>query len=1094
MTAVVGSMPHIPGSATGPPQRVQSETAWVDSQDSQMRRSASTPQLTDAIDQEEFQAKTRPLLARNNSANYLGSPKPSLDVHESRDDPSRLVLQASPSIKSVRRPGLFRNKTASAKAKATLSIQATVPYESTAAGAPPRMEARSLQMSDAFAQFTKSISRSPSPSIKNGSGKQAVTGLTEIEIKTKIQNARNGIPSVPASPRTGRPVESKLKKPIKREASVSREKRPLSGFLRSSSVGDNLNKMARSRNSSPPPPRLPLPDNAAPVASPTRRKFPSPLSTSIPQSSYQNMIAPSRPDELVRHIQTLEGEYEKFDAGTTALKLTTIRQALYPFLRDYAHHPSNKSLRPEDLDRRIVIFDRWWRGMLQIISITGERAVALGDRQLLFSAITCIMTRPEWRVPPSDCAPIKDMYPRAVLQADSATSNESGSDFITDSIYHHIRNTFSANLLSQMAYVTTSLSQRTASPSLVAFCGKACAYAFFFSPGVAEILIDLWKTPTNAYQRVLDEFNIDRNANFHGKYEDIVDSFPRCIQSLRFTSFNATLKARRKRQDFLLLPPSIEMIDWKGPWANRWSGRESDLLFIFVKYFHILFSEFLPPGTSNREHICAPAFLQVHSQMLMAFDQVLQRKLQPAADVPAGPAPITFDDVLEAADTTAAALQLPFAELSKSMAENRLIMLLRDYILESRIESEASRQVFLRAFSILLKAAVKRTSMFDQTACFTLCEFTEEALQLILSYQLENRMTISLLDLAFWTEVWKKMFSSHNNMVAIRVLTLLYSIWEPLIADPKRREALTLGWILDDVTFEELFAHWCPMNRAYFMRLLCWRIVRFDGDPSELDLKIFYALSRRLRTIWATFQEYQEKLKENRQLPANTAPSNPAPGRKFLIMTTEYRPPIINTSFSFDSMHPLLQSSNTPSPPASVSEQPGAKKPWKTLRTMIGFGSGLASPTSPNFPPPSLHEPSLRPSPKRRDSSRSGTSKSGAPDRPPVYFKFSLAWLDGPQNIHRPRYLHPPRLPSQAESHLRQKMSNAVSATPTINEADLKNQSLKYAGRALAEWSSVVGEFQGFCEKRMREEFSDGSKIETPALTVESFKKLGLGA
>jgi hypothetical protein len=51
-----------------------------------------------------------------------------------------------------------------------------------------------------------------------------------------------------------------------------------------------------------------------------------------------------------------------------------------------------------------------------------------------------------------------------------------------------------------------------------------------------------------------------------------------------------------------------------------------------------------------------------------------------------------------------------------------------------------------------------------------------------------------------------------------------------------RKEALCLEWLLSEEVFVRFFTHWCPMVRAYYMRLLCWRICRDAGSPNELDV------------------------------------------------------------------------------------------------------------------------------------------------------------------------------------------------------------------------------------------------------------------
>jgi hypothetical protein len=49
----------------------------------------------------------------------------------------------------------------------------------------------------------------------------------------------------------------------------------------------------------------------------------------------------------------------------------------------------------------------------------------------------------------------------------------------------------------------------------------------------------------------------------------------------------------------------------------------------------------------------------------------------------------------------------------------------------------------------------------------------------------------------------------------------------------------------------------------------------------------------------------------------------------------------------------------------------------------------------------------------------------------------------------------------------------------------------KYAGRALAEWGSVVGECNNFVERRRAEGVPGLRWVEVPTLGVEGFRRLG---
>jgi hypothetical protein len=145
-----------------------------------------------------------------------------------------------------------------------------------------------------------------------------------------------------------------------------------------------------------------------------------------------------------------------------------------------------------------------------------------------------------------------------------------------------------------MSFVVDKMSLRHAPASLVTFCGKATAYAFFFVPGIAEILVRIWKLQAETLRRTADELGLPRRPS-KADMDEVVASFPAHIQSLGWSSVKSMSAKLRQRPD---LPIVAEKIPWYGPWVARWCGRDSDLFFVFVKHYHILAEDFLPSGLS----------------------------------------------------------------------------------------------------------------------------------------------------------------------------------------------------------------------------------------------------------------------------------------------------------------------------------------------------------------------------------------------------------------------------------------------------------------------------------------------------------------
>jgi len=446
------------------------------------------------------------------------------------------------------------------------------------------------------------------------------------------------------------------------------------------------------------------------------------------------------------------------------------------------------------------------------------------DRPIYLGAISYIMSRPEWRTSPSTFAPLAQRQPLSAKSVSSASLCSAASGFsMQKSVQHNIKVLFTRTLFDTLAYVVEKMGVRSAPPGLVTFGGKVIAYAFFYCAGVAEMLISLWGLRPELVRRVPLAFGIGRCTDLRPVADDIVSEFPETLHPLGFTSMASLM--RKLRQP--VKTPIGNPVEWDGPWMNRWCGREAGLLHVFFREYHLLMFEYLPPGATRAAQLCAPGYVPVLAQMLSLIDNTIHRSANPETST----ASTTFEDIMNATAT------LPLAARNtapaRTMAENKLIVLLQEVLFDSTLP-QSFRECVGTAFSALLKDAVQRISMFDGDACFQLCELMEEVMPIL--SEAESQGLGKYIDWTFWLEVAQTMLGSVNNMTELRVLAFVYTIWPMLVADEDRKRIVCLDWLLSASMWDRFFCHWCPIVRAYYMRLICWRLGRYDGDASEVDV------------------------------------------------------------------------------------------------------------------------------------------------------------------------------------------------------------------------------------------------------------------
>lgn len=582
-------------------------------------------------------------------------------------------------------------------------------------------------------------------------------------------------------------------------------------------------------------------------------------------SQASETVAPPRSqpqrDPLWGTFRRLDSEYAIFlTKSSTSQRILIARNTLIPFFRNHGGQSAadGSTLSYENIDRRTTILHKWWNGLLELLEGTGPKKdtghpattfasiqakdtphglqpVSGVDRPGLLELITNIMMRPEWRMCTPSFRPRTDSASPEVVRG-RAKARES-TDFIAESAEHNVRTMFVNNLLTQMGIVVEKMSSRHAPASLVTFCGKACAYAFFFVPGIAEVLVRLWGLTPDLLRRIADEFGLPRRSK--GGSEDIVALLPPNLSKLGWTSVKSMTDNLRLTTKLSHIAAKIH---WHGPWVSRWRGADSDLFFIFTKYYYILMEDFIPVDLPLNEKAKAPGFALIHAQLLSVLDSTIHHR-QAAFDNMMGP---QIMDPTNGVDAMAAALaQLPPNNLLRGMDENRLIVLLKDMLAHGSVGglTATARHTFATCFMLILKAATLKTPAFRQAPILVLIDFFSEVLIVLDAYtgytdSGENAQQLTdHVDWIFWQDVFHKiMFESNSTMSEIRILSLLFSAWDILTADPVRKENLCIGWLLSEQVFDKFFNNYTPMVRAYFMRLLCWRVCRDQGSPSELDV------------------------------------------------------------------------------------------------------------------------------------------------------------------------------------------------------------------------------------------------------------------
>ena len=237
----------------------------------------------------------------------------------------------------------------------------------------------------------------------------------------------------------------------------------------------------------------------------------------------------------------------------------------------------------------------------------------------------------------------------------------------------------------------------------------------------------------------------------------------------------------------------------------------------------------------------------------------------------------------------------------------------------------------------------------------------------------------------------------------------------------------------------------------------------------------------------------------------STAPCNPAPGRRIVIVRTDSHLPKSNAFLTLDGFPPASSKPRiTPFKRSSskshlthadtrynmsneeikrdrfTSTSENNNK-WNLLRSVLTPSRSRSK------------SPSLRISDDHNEFSHVTSNKSPTSSSENLLlhhnmsFKFSLEWVDRKATAPGSMRLFCPKLPSHAQVLL--DSSPKMNKTTIPTKLAYAEEFAHYTGKALAEWSVVVNECQSFFLRRKQEGVPGDEWVETPNLAVESLRK-----
>lgn len=621
-------------------------------------------------------------------------------------------------------------------------------------------------------------------------------------------------------------------------------------------------------------------------------------------------------------------------------------------------------------------------------------------------------------------------------------------------------------LYDTLTFVVHLLSQKSLPYSLTTFCASILVLSFFQLP----LFADHFLSALDVKKKYIDALG----SSFDEKIMIISHKYLAPFFTDQFSSTMHPYYPKRTSTPFTI-GYNRQPIEFTRAWMRRFESSTGGFFFEFLSCYHsflaLQFSFELPDNVIY----FAPGYICLHAYLLELTISVIHISDKKPLMLPTGHEQFpckTLPEVNPSMEEYNPKMPVTATTLST-------LQQFVGHIKDAFKKIGDCRQEQMRLLAVLEQVLInvaKNTPAFNLQSCFLLCSLVEQCFGVFNDFS-------HRFDFSFWISVAKRLISTSHNMSIVRSITFIYAVWPYL--DIKSKELVTLQWLLEENTFQELFLHWSPLVRAYFQRLVCWRFLKLD-DMEEFQFKgtVTLRVKNLLKHYFTAQALYHEECLVNGRASPITKPSEPVPMRRLTIVCNHYQNYGNSESTEFELSNykqddGTIQALVTDVVSISNSFSSGLKKAFGSLFKNV---SGLPAETEIAY----HHTLSASNSYVFTDLVDNPDSMLKSTLKYRFVFKFSPSQPLSSLGKNKEKYDALLERSSHGVLPVQSKMllynSNHISCPlSSIKGVSVNGKRLVYTSRALVEWALVVNEFDHALSLRKGNETED---MEAPTLTV----------
>lgn len=547
---------------------------------------------------------------------------------------------------------------------------------------------------------------------------------------------------------------------------------------------------------------------------------------------------------LLKQFKRLELTLSKFESKLNGiLKTNMLRTILLPFLRLQLPLDElflkNSNIYSSFVSVSVTILGRWWRLLLHALSAsTPSHQVSLTDRNAYLECISRILCRREWFLagPETMCS-------------------------------------YTNRLADTLDYAIGKLSTMKVVPVLIsAFVGKVFAYAFFFLPGVSNALLFL----LNIKQLTL-ESSLAKVERF---LLDVVKTartvFPNHLAP--FVNYRGLERMDRNRKKSInCVPPPKHPVrgitDPNGPWVLSWMSCDSDIFNSFFRHY-VNISRFFVDDHREVPFEAFPGIhvilCNVHQIFNVCVSKILLETANNGSFKRLSISKLSLQQSLQQSSSALLALSLQqsapllYEPIVRPMDANYapLIKLFKT-IRDIGFSNVSFLDSIVRSVDKIMINLASTTSIYDfgrSASIFNLvCEYS--------NYVADP----TDIDWEFWLGCAHLTLSKTSLIQSIIMsFAFLFNVWNVIPSQLSQspcpaKEAHLSEWLTNtSESYKENFArwltcndiwlvyftHWNPLVRAYYMRLISWRVIGFNNYDSSVSILTTHRIKSKVDVIY----------------------------------------------------------------------------------------------------------------------------------------------------------------------------------------------------------------------------------------------------